>query len=205
VITVFAFHSFGFDALAEVTIPPLRRYCVRHGYDLVLHRGGYGNRDRSPTIQKTEMILNLLPSVEMIFSVDVDALITNHTIKLESFLDEEHDFFSTHDVNGLNTGVYFIRNTPKGRAFLASTMASAGRADFPTEQDAIRMLLSLFYMGRFFKQLPHPSINSYHYAEYGMTKTHEEGEHQPGDFILHLPGCTNERRIEVFNSTHIVE
>ena len=59
--------------------------------------------------------------------------------------------------------------------------------------------------------LPHPSINSYLYEEYGdnygkivgvqkSKPTHIEGQWEPGDFALHLPGIPNSIRIEIFET-----
>jgi hypothetical protein len=58
------------------------------------------------------------------------------------------------------------------------------------------------------KYLPHPSINSYRYELYAgyegdyfhdyMHIPHEYGQWEPGDLLLHLPGLSLEKRIEVF-------
>ena len=47
-------------------------------------------------------------------------------------------------------------------------------------------------------------MNSYLYTEYPDTNGADEPGHwQPGDFLLHLPGRSLERRVEIFNSPEI--
>lgn len=201
-IGVFTYYTKEFDALARVTQPHLRRYCARHGYDLTIHRGGFGNRDRNYGYQKTEMVHNLLNGFEILMVIDCDVLITNPRRQLEQFVDDEHLVFATHDENGMNAGIYLIRNSLKSYVFLRHVCAMQRSPSMPGEQDGMRVLLRGLFQEQF-KIVPHPSFNSYLYGEYGKTKTHEEGQWEKGDFALHLPGMTNERRIEIFTSPEI--
>lgn len=203
-IGVFTFYTPSFQALADVTLPNIRRYCDRHGYDLMAHCGGeFGASEMLIGLRKTGMACSLLPLFDALFVIDIDVLITNHTIRLESFLDDEHIFFVAHDDNhGLNAGAYIIRNAGNGKAFLRHVLAEPLEPG-ECEQDAMRKVLAQPLFTGFCKVLPHPSINSYLYSEYRQIKSHEEGQWQPGDFVLHLPGMTNERRIEIFTSEQV--
>lgn len=200
-IRVFMLYTKEFDGVAAVTVPSWQRYCARHGYDLTIHRGGYGERERNIGFQKTELALNLLHGMDALMVVDCDVLVTNHTVKLESLLDNEHSMFATHDVNGFNAGVYLIRNTGQSLAFLYTVGCVADRKGVLGEQDAMRYLFDPGRYDDLVKILPQNSMNSYLYQEYGESRSHAEGQWLAGDFLLHLPGITNERRIEIFNST----
>lgn len=199
-ITALVAYTESFDALADVTVPVLRKYCHRQGYDLIVHRGGFGDQSRQFGFQKTELVASLLPGTGSLFVVDVDTMITNHDVRLESFMECDADVFFTRDCNGINAGSYLIRNSQFSRAFLNAAFSQSGKPEYPGEQDVMRELIELPQVKPGITILPHPSINSYLYHEYGQSKTHEEGQWQPGDFLLHLPGMTNKRRIEIFRS-----
>lgn len=201
-IGVFTYYTAEFDALARVTQPHLRRYCARHGYDLTIHRGGFGDRSRNYGYQKTEMAAAVLRGVDALMVIDCDVLITNPRRQLEQFMDAEHFLFYNDDENGMNAGVYIICGGIESEPFLMDVISMSTESDYPGEQDAMRSLLNGKYK-HIARILPHPSLNSYLYGEYGKSKAHEEGQWQQGDFSLHLPGMTNERRIEIFTDPAI--
>lgn len=199
-ISVICAYTKEFDALADVTMPILRAYCQKQDYDLTIHRGGFGNRDRQFGYQKTELVATILSRSDALFVVDADTLITNLHTKLESFLADDRGLFITKDENGINAGSYLIRNTALSQVFLRSVLGLEGAPSMLGEQDAMRWIFETGSFGHLVHFLPHPSINSYLYGEYGKIKTHEEGQWQSGDFLLHLPGMTNEHRIDIFKS-----
>lgn len=202
-ITVLVAYTEAFDALAAFTVPILRCYCARHGYDLLVHRGGFGNRNRQFGFQKTELVRSVLRGTDAMLVLDVDTLITNHSSRIESMMGQEFIGVCL-DENGLNAGSYIIRRNPYSDVFLSAVVGMEGKPGVLGEQDAMRDILRA-EMFPYLRLLPHPSINSYRYDLYGKTKTHEEGQWQEGDFLLHLPGMTNERRLEVFRNTKITE
>jgi hypothetical protein len=207
-ITVCAYFTPSFHALSEVTVPNIRRYCGRHGYGLVFWSDvDHPEDDTRPFgFRKTERVLELLRASaagDILCVIDLDLLFTNHTRRLEEFLYHEHDLFFTHDVNGLNSGVYIVRATLGTRKFLEDALARAGLPGVFGEQDAMRDSLKIEAFGNLTKIVPHPAFNSFLYAEYGLTKTREQGQWEPGDFLLHLPGRSNERRIELFTCFEI--
>lgn len=197
-ISVFTYRTKEFDALADVTLPTLQGYCDRHGYDLTVHRGGFGDRKRNYGYQKTEMALQLLDGTEYLWVVDCDVLITNPEVRLEQFVDDRFCMMATHDANGFNAGSYIIRNEPRSKFFLARVIEMEDDERFPGEQDAMRHLLKQPSSDGFLKQLPQNSINSYLYDSYEVRAL--DGQWMQGDLCLHLPGMTNERRIQIFKS-----
>lgn len=200
-ITVFAYYTPNFQELANVTLPNIRRYCQRHGYSLNVHYDADAMGTDIPIgFHKTREVLNKMRTMkhgDVLFVIDIDLIITNQTILLESFLDEEHDLFFTHDVNGLNSGAYLIRNTFGTQKFLEDVLERRGQPGVFGEQDGMRDSLLVSSFGSLCKIVPHPAFNSFDYLEYGLYISHEKGQWREGDFILHLPGVSNERRIEI--------
>lgn len=196
-ISVLLFFDEHFDAVAEVTLPWWEKYCVRHGYDLTVHRGGFGDNRGQISFQKSQMVRRMLGVSPWLVVADLDTLVTNQTIKFETFLQYGCAVYACEDSNGMNAGVYAVRDTFEGRGLMdyASHFASKAKSG-EGDQNAIRDWISRNPLE--YCCVPHPAFNSYLYEEYGETRTHEEGQWQPGDFLLHLPGMKNERRIELF-------
>lgn len=196
-ISVLLFYDSRFDSVAGITLPWWKKYCTRHGYNLTIHRGTFGNRDRNISFQKTEMASSILPGCSLLFVVDLDTLPTNHTIQIERFCEPDFAIMACEDVNGMNAGAYIVNNNEAGRSMLAFATAYARMApDGHGDQNAIRKWIE--YNPEEFCRIPHPAFNSYLYEEYGERKTHDEGQWKKGDFLLHLPGMNNERRVELF-------
>ena len=195
--------------LAETVMPNSIEYCAKHGYGLFNYK--LEDSEVYSGFQKIEKLLNLLlfGGVDLVWCIDIDVLITNHNIHIEKFIDTKHDFYITKDVNGINAGSFIIKNSDWSRWFLKKILSLQGM--FPCEQNAIEHILhKISGAESYCMMLPHPSINSYLYDEYGPNwgminggkeskPSHEDGDWRKGDFALHLPGIPLERRIDIFN------
>lgn len=188
--------------VAEITVPVMKRYCLKHNYDFWEHKIENDNRY---SYKKHEFFQKLFKTdTDVIFYLDADALITNSNFKVEDFIDEEHDLFVTEDPNGVNLGVLILKNNKTGQ-WLNEFILSQ-RDKFVVEQDVVNDLIkSPFFNHQFFiKILPHPSINSYpyeYYSEFPDMK-HEDGNWREGDFVCHVPGLALDKRIEILKSIH---
>ena len=143
-------------------------------------------------------------SYDAILWVDADAMITNPELSIDWILDEDKnaDVFLTADINGLNSGIMLIRNTDRSKAFFHA-VTHYGRVlfgDRPNgEQQAIRHFsLAYPYEGIVHYLKNQRDLNSYYPNLYNYPGS-ELAHWQKGDFILHLPGTPNEKRIEIFN------
>lgn len=190
--------------LSEIVIPVMRAYCDKQGYEFIVHH-------IPPAFEfyKINALITTLELLEydLVLCLDLDILITNHNIRFETFIDPDHDFYITQDINEINVGSVIVKRTDWTRWFLQEILGSYAE----NEQNALKPFMGHSKV----KILGHPSINSYPYDEYAPNwglipdrtplldiedkPTHEQGNWQPGDFIAHLPGLTNARRIEIFN------
>ena len=66
-----------------------------------------------------------LPYYDFLLYVDADTLVTNYDIKLEDIVDYGYDQVLAADRNGLNCGVWLIRNTPWSLWFLDEMWAQS--------------------------------------------------------------------------------
>ena len=106
------------------------------------------------------------------------------------------DLVYSADINGLNAGVLFVRNTDWSRAFVTRWLSS--RPMYERHPNADQSALAHLLHGEPREKWgawPQRTFNSYGYGEYGLV--HPEGEWQKGDFALHLPGLSDGRRLEI--------
>ncbi len=179
-----------FRPIAEITLPVISSYAVKHGYTLYLHKC----EQRSPEIvwQRIEDFRMMMDGHDVSVHMDCDYLITNSEITIEEIIGEStSDFITGADWNGINDGFSLWRKSSKSRYFLENfTRAFGGRYSSPQE-----VLNSAMKQSVNMEVLPQRRVNSYLPKEYGMTNL--DAEWQPGDFALHLPGLSNSRRVEI--------
>lgn len=198
--------SLSWRNLANLVVPIQIEYCNKHKY-VHIQRTVPSEFE----FHKIKAVIEVLDEgTDLVFCLDLDTLITNHNIKIESFLDAKHDFYITQDINEINVGAVIVKNTKWSNRLLEEIFLY-GNAE--NEQNALKPFMSDPKV----KILPHPSINSYPYDEYAPTyglipgrkpllgiegkPTHEQGNWEQGDFIMHLPGLPMERRLEIFRKT----
>ena len=121
-----------FDEWAKIPIRNKQIYCDKHGYDLVTKRGLYKTDfgERHPSWHSILLILETLEktNVDWVFWSDIDALIMDQTVKLESFIENRYDIIIPDQGRGEYCGIksksclccghYFIKNTKWSKDFL---------------------------------------------------------------------------------------
>lgn len=207
--------------IAELVQPLTKNkeeYCNLHGYKFFLNIVDCDVKDFSG-YYRFNYILELMitnPEIELFCWIDNDAFITNFTIKLESFqdyLENDWNFIVGEDWNGINTGVFLIKNNPETRQFVQKILDFVpnpldGRPYWwvKSEQCAVNSLISTIKT----ILVPHYMINSYlitsrsdndwRWAGLGPINTQWNTRvFQAGDFILHLVGTPNEEKPELIN------
>lgn len=192
-----------YSPLADICIPSLVRYCKKNNYHWGINMVKPDEKTGYDYL-RINRALSLLKQYEIIFIMEGDFLITNHTKRIENFIDDKHSFFICKDVNGVNGGSFIVIQNNFSDNFLKSTNELSN--SYKTEQNVWEST-ELIHLKEV-KILPHPSINSIpykYYHNYGYINyqgqsepTHEMGNWQKGDFVCHLPGKTLEERIKIF-------
>lgn len=191
----------GWEELANLVVPYWQEYCQKWGYTFHLEQGilpEYSNVHSS--FSKTAQVLAYYKKEmpQALWVVDMDMLITNFGIAAQNYISAKHAITITNDINGLNSGSYFLNGfwTTKCELWLKSVLSL--RFQTTSEQHSMWWLEEAYREDTFY--FPHPSFNSipYHKYSYGQQQW-DQGQWNEGQLLCHLPGMTNEQRIEIFN------
>jgi hypothetical protein len=217
--------------IAELVAPISRNkqeYCDKWGYKFFLEIKDWDEKlvGKSSGFYKIEYVLRLMkenPDIDTFVWMDNDALITNFTKPLSDFIPTDVDLLIGEDWNGINVGVFFIKNNIECIKFLATVLWKYAPGQFETrpywwarsEQCAISELCPTIktYI------VHHSLINGYIIGPRKDNDYRDKGLHpfdpawQPklfkrGDFVLHLAGIRNEDKpklIEEYLSQIITE
>lgn len=196
IVVSMVFTSDWYD-IADITVTNTEHYCRKHGYGIIpeIMDNPYNGFQKIKSIQTLFEV-----GADVIWSLDCDTLITNHTISVDNFLKENKYFYITKDFNDINAGSFIIKKSKWSNSFLEYLLRQEGGDKMYCEQDAIVKFIKEFGYDNICI-LSHPSINSYKYELYPEIplQTHQQGNWEQGDFILHLPGVILEKRIEIMN------
>lgn len=203
-ITVQCLYTSDWLDIAKIVIPNLVSYCGKHGYNWNVQCVGekYNHFEKIKQIKKT--FEN--NEADYVMSIDCDATFTNHTITIESIIDEQHSFWITEDVHGINGGVFIAKNNQWCKEFLDYILSFEGVAN--CEQDAISLFMADNPEDTNIAILPQRIMNTYlyeNYPQYGI-QTEEKGQWiECKSFILHLPGIGMNERLNILKNTPIAK
>lgn len=113
----------GEESLRQRSLKNKQAYAELHGYGFYLSHPEDIDRSRPAPWRKVLDIKKLLKSYEYVMYVDLDTVILNENIKLESIIYANEktmnaDFIMTKDPHGPNSGVFFARRSEWTMSFL---------------------------------------------------------------------------------------
>ena len=130
-IAIAQLYTKNLDDWAYIAVENKKRYARLNNYDLVSKRGLYKTKPkRHPSWHSLSLILEILETsnIDWVFWSDVDALIMDYTVKLESFMKPNCDIIIPSQGQGEYCGIktnnclccghYFIKNTQGSKDFL---------------------------------------------------------------------------------------
>ncbi len=187
-----------FASLADIIRPGIQRYCMTHKYDFFEY-GGTLDPDRPVPWSKILAIRHHLKDYEWVFWMDTDCLFLRYDEPLISFTEEvTEDVIISRDDNGLNSGAFFVRNTPWARDFLDRVYARSECIHDPWWEN--KAIANLYAEDAEVKE---------HIRVFGQTETGEfvpserasfNGYYGWGEWaslVMHLPGVGNEFRKQI--------
>lgn len=181
-------------------------YAQRHGYDTFALTEGFKYPLKHIGFQRLEYVVELLKTnnYDWIYVCGSDTMITNFTIKLEDLVDDEYDFIISVDCLNLNNDSFLVRNTPLAVKWLEHICALRETYADAKWYEQSAMIDTIDMMEDKIKIVPQRFFNSYDYWQYPQDyQPHidkrdilgNDGQWQPGDFLIHWPGLSLEKRI----------
>lgn len=197
-------HNDKYKDLADITFNNKKNYCEKHNYPLLAKTDKWYNIPMG--FEKAFLIKDAFvkyPTCEWVFFSECDTMITNMDIKLEDIIkNEDKHFVITTDINGINAGSFFVRNSQQGKEFLQAMIYHIGKCN--NEQDFI---LYSYFISCNYKNIislyPQKSFNSYDYYVFGdrypsgLDMFGNNGRWEKGDFIIHFPDRPLQERIDL--------
>ncbi len=202
-IKILTHYTENWQSLAEITLPVLTEYCEKYGYELCVRK--VPEYSVYSGVDKLEMINRNLFYGDIGLVLDCDTLLTNFNTKVEDFLEDGKDWYMSE---GLNAGVFIIRQTPVNEKIIDLIVEEIRCEIYHCEQDAFE---------NHSKHIPnfcvkkHPCFNSYLPELYGHIEKPEEVTEEQGrwvegkSFILHLPSLGMNQRLEIMKSIKITK
>jgi hypothetical protein len=160
----------------------------KHGYDRITDESIY-DPTRATMWSKIPLIKKYLPDYDYIMWIDGDVLITNQERKIEDFIAlmaPETMILLAQDFQGLNNGVFIIKNCPLALEFLDDVYAKKEYSHVLFhEQSAMDDLRKLPKYSGAVKVIPHQHINILNAYDF---RVDQHVHWKPGDFCVHFAG-----------------
>lgn len=115
-------------SLTRNSLANKRAYAKRHGYELVVVTGAGIDRSRPAAWSKIQAMRTHLPRFDYLCYFDADTLVMNPEVQLLDYAAQapDKDVFISEDLNGLNTGVFMLRNSSWSQWFLREAWGGKG-------------------------------------------------------------------------------
>lgn len=199
-IGIFTQFNEPFRQVANLTIPVIQEYADHHGYTVNI--GENLPIRRSIVWDRYKILRENLDQYDWVVHMDADVLITNLNIRLEEFCHDASNVvisMATTESGDrrMNDGVALFKKDWYTHFILDECFHAEQAGSIQCGQDKLEMLWltradnSTYHIER------QKAINSFLYTEYGMPEA-TVGHWTEGDWCLHTPGRTNERRVEIF-------
>jgi hypothetical protein len=192
--------------LADITWNQNKKlYAQKWGYDTYEVTNDFASVEDIPWA-RARKIIELLESgkYDWVHAVGCDTMITNFSIRLDELADSNYDFIIATDCFNINNDSFLARNTKNCINWLKhlndQQLNYCGKHPWNDQQC---MIDNIEQLGDGLKIVPQRLINSYDYDQYPGSVPHvykkdifgNDGQWQPGDFLIQWPGIPNDRRI----------
>lgn len=194
IVTIHTVADDNLKELTAITAPNRLEYCLRHNYQLILYK--YVSSDfYFMEIERLIQLVTALQDCSWLVSMGADTVFTNMTIKFEDIINKypANDVIVGKDVNGVNSDVMMMKNTPAVKNWLMNLL------HFTKEYHSYQFAIGSFKPEGFeLGIIPQKEINSMPYWLYDYPD-HKGGQWEEGDFIFHAAGLAIDKKINVIN------
>lgn len=146
-------------------------------------------------------------SHEWLMWIDDDIMITNPSIKLESFVAKypHYDLIIAKDaLVPMNNGIFLIRNNNWAKKFLMDVWITGAYRNLLTRGESLleqQTMTDLYDQKKEYKDkiviIPQRELNSFLRSAKDYPDDPQESKWQPGDFVAHITGTSYENRTKI--------
>lgn len=201
-------HDANYQDLADITYRQNKQpYCEQQGYQLFAKTDNFspGKRVYFDKIRYILEVLENNSALDWVWWLDSDAMITNWSVPIEKWCDNDYHFVIAVDRYNINNGSFFLRNSAPGKNYFKHILSLEEKyldSQWPEQQPMIDLIEEYQSITKIHSQR---DFNSYDYDFYHRDhgNTHDwdllgnNGNWQPGDFVCHYPGVTMPNKIEL--------
>lgn len=201
---VVSLNTDNYKPLADLTWEQNKKeYCERHGYLGINWNSGF-DQSIPGGFERCRLIRELMidrPDVEWVWWTGCDAMITNHTIKIEDKIVPDCDLIIATDCNEINNDSFLIKNSDWSKNWLKEI-----RESYPKYKNAIyleqsAMIDSVPANRDHIKIVPQRHLNAYMNELYPHQSRNDllgnDGTWQKGDWLVHWPGTNLQMRLQL--------
>jgi len=223
-IAVLVVYDDNYEEMKKITVDTnIQQYCEIHGYTLIPHK--VENFDRHASWAKISKSIEILKNdnFDWLFFIDLDCLIMNSTIKLETIIDEKYSFIvPSHNVPAIDTPTitpfktdniitsqFLVKNDEMGIQILEDIWKCEDlpkNMDYHTFDYEGRQTRSTILKPQFknhIKIIDEKILNTFWYMNSPFITFHNKGVNnlvwEPNDFIVHVTGYKKEERVKLLS------
>lgn len=208
-VAIITLHSKEMNDVAALTLPNKRNYALKHGIDFFVFPEQLTSLSRPFSWSKIPAIQSILKNYGYVMWMDCDAVFARDDVSILDFCYGEDLHFCVNQ-DGINAGVFFIRNCWQSHRFLEEVWAATEEEILHPwwEQNRMNLVLKEWFtiqhdfeiVRKHSRMIMDYSGNRQFSMRYYMTKqfnAFRDGEfkYEKGDFIAHAAGMSNEERV----------
>lgn len=223
-IAVLVVYDNNYEEMKKITVDTnIQQYCEIHGYTLIPHK--VENFDRHSSWAKISKSIEILKNEDFdwLFFIDLDCLIMNSTIKLETIIDEKYSFIlPSHNVPAIDTPTitpfktdniitsqFLVKNNEMGIQILEDIWKcedlpkNMNYHTFDYEGRQTRSTILKQQFKNHIKIVDEKILNRFWYMNSPFITFHNKGVNnlvwEPNDFIVHVTGYKKEERVKLLS------
>lgn len=211
-IAIVTLFDHNYSELAKMSIKNKIEYANKHNYDFI-YFDDVIDKTRPPQWSKVKAVESILNDYDWVWWIDIDALIMEFDIMLESLIDDDYNMiFTSNKYSYLSNGSSFFKNTPETFDFLNDCydlkhdcLKNVNVNVFDHEQQSMRQLiLNVEKYKTKSKLIDERCCNSFCVTENLQvlsvypTWNSESNIYQKGDFVIQFCGRNFSERINDF-------
>jgi len=211
-IAIVTLFDHNYSDLAKMSIKNKIEYANKHNYDFI-YFDDVIDKTRPPQWSKVKAVESILKDYDWVWWIDIDALIMEFDIMLESLLDDNYDMiFTSNKYSYLSSGSCFFKNTQLSFDFLTDCydlkhdcLKNVNVHVFDHEQQSMRQLILTVDKYKYkSKLIDERCCNSFCVTENAQVLSaypswnSDSNIYQKGDFVIQFCGRSFSERINDF-------